>query len=85
MEGKNDDVKAIIYTPQFKVEGSIHLLFRDSYRGRLSDHLNSSRTPLFIPITDAKIFDIKGNKVMDSTCIILNRNRIEAVIELEES
>lgn len=83
MEKNTDTVKAMIYTSKFKIEGSIHLLFRDSYRGRLSDHLNSSRAPMFIPVTDATVSDLSGKKLYDTKCVIVNRNLVETVIENE--
>lgn len=79
--GSTDTAKALIFTTKFKIEGFIHLLFKDSYRGRLSDHLNSARAPVFIPITNASVSDLNGKKLYDTKCIIVNRNLIEAVIE----
>ncbi len=81
---RTDDVKALIYTAKFKIEGLIRLPFRNSYRGRLSDHLNSSSIPLFIPITDAKVFDLNGKEMLSSDCVIVNRNHIETVIEIPQ-
>ncbi len=82
----SDIVKALIYTDKFKVEGSIHLLFKDSYRGRLSDHLNSDRAPTFLPVTDAKVYKFDGKEpIFEPACILLNTKQIEAIIELSET
>ena len=81
---KTDTVKATMYTSLFKIEGYIHLML-NSYRGRLSDHLNNGPAVHFIPITDAKIFDRKTNEVLrDAKCIIINKSHIESIIEEQE-
>ena len=80
----NEIVKTLIFTPKFKIEGLVHLPFRDSYRGRLSDHLNSGRMPVFIPLTEAKVFDLNGKLLYDIGCVIVNRHQIETIIELED-
>jgi len=80
----SDIVNALIFSHKFKIEGQIHLPFRDSYRGRLSDHLNSGRMPAFIPVTDAKVFDLKDKLLFNTRCVIVNRNQIETIIEVED-
>ncbi len=79
----SDKVLVILFTTKFKVQGHIHLLFKDSYRGRLSDHLNSDRMPSFFPVTEASMYDFDGQEILNNETIMVNRNHIEAVIELE--
>ncbi|RJQ33373.1 MAG: hypothetical protein C4562_00480 [Actinobacteria bacterium] len=79
---KTDEIKAIIYTNRFKIVGKLHLLLRDSYRGRLSDHLNSGQVHNFIPVTDAVVYDASNNNMLYETkCIIINKRSIEGLIE----
>lgn len=83
---RTDMIKATVYTAKFKIEGYIHLLLRDSYRGRLSDHLNNGPATHFIPITDASIYDVNSGKlVRKANCIIVNKRQVESLIEEEES
>ncbi len=79
-----DKVEVLIFTTKFKIQGYIHLLFKDSYRGRLSDHLNSDRMPSFFPVTEASIYDFDGQEILKNETIMLNRAHIEAVIEMDE-
>lgn len=74
--------KATVYTNRFKIEGYVHLFLSDSYRGRLSDHLNHGPATHFIPITDAAVQDLHDkSSVRQVECIIVNKRLIEAIIE----
>ncbi len=84
LPSSTDKVSAILFTTKFKIQGHIHLLFKDSYRGRLSDHLNSDRMPSFFPVTEASMYDFDGKEILSNETIMVNRAHIEAVIELDD-
>lgn len=63
---------AIIYTKNFLITGSVHVLAHE----RLSDLLDASNKN-FLPITDATIYTVTDNKIVGRTKFLsLNKNEI---------
>jgi hypothetical protein len=81
----SDARKVTVFTNKFMITGYIHLQLRNSYKGRLSDHLNNANTANFLPITEANIIDLYSGKIVKQVqCTIINKNNIESISEEDE-
>ena len=83
---KKANVNVLIYVPGFKIFGTIYL----PLGGRLTDFLNTkglgAEGEVFIPVTDASIFDISNNSLLHYTPFLnVNKERILFVFPQEES
>ena len=77
MTKRHDRTEVIILTHNYKIKGEI-ALFPDS---RMTDYMVSSKS--FIAVTDAEIFDLKGNKLDSSPFLNISRDSIEVIWPLE--
>ncbi|RMF93053.1 MAG: hypothetical protein D6736_02395 [Nitrospinota bacterium] len=67
-----------IYTLQFKIQGQIRVP-PDGYRARISDLLNRETTQ-FIPIVNAKVFNLRNDGVIvSSPVVVVNKAQITLV------
>lgn len=70
----------IIFTPDFRIEGSVNISGSKGYRGRLSDYLNQKEFA-FLAITGATLFSLDGNILLKNQDVILvNKDQISIVI-----
>ncbi len=77
MFGKVDkeQYKAVIFTQQFKISGTIHLLPEE----RMTDYLGDKEN-LFVPITGATVQTLTGETVTDTSFLCLNKNEVTLLI-----
>jgi len=74
---KKDIVNVFIYIPGFRISGSIYL----PLGGRLTDFLNTkglgAEGEIFIPVTDASIYDIEKGSLLHYTPFLnVNKDNI---------
>lgn len=82
---KKDHFKVLIYTTGYKIHGTIHL----PIGGRLTDFLNTkglgAEGEVFIPVTDASIYDISDQKLIHFTPFLnINKENIVFIFPHEE-
>ena len=78
MKKPTQPVKVVLSMPGFRVEGLISV----PEGQRPSDYLND-QDKLFIAITDAKIYDWKGEFLEEKDFIAINKERISMISEIE--
>jgi hypothetical protein len=83
---KKANVNVLIYVPGFKILGTIYL----PLGGRLTDFLNTkglgSEGEVFIPVTDASIFDLTNGSLIHYTPFLnVNKERILFVFPQDET
>ncbi|MBI3039513.1 tetratricopeptide repeat protein [bacterium] len=82
MKAHKDKIRVIIFTPEFKIKGDLHL-YENS---RLSDILNADTVSKdFLPITEVKLLDQKDNLLQEVSFLSLNKNQIVLVMEDDEA
>jgi len=74
-----DTVPAIIQTLVTRIQGNMHVRINE----RVKDDLN--RGEQFLAITDAKIFDLQGEKMYDAEFLLINRDHVIWVIPDDEN
>lgn len=80
MYTQKDKMKVVVCTSIYKVEGEMYLL----PGSRLTDIVNVKTGKDFIPITSAKIMDLKGNVIHTVDFVSINRESIIMIFPLEE-
>lgn len=79
MHTNKDRVSVVAIVGTWRVEGQMHVLSGS----RLTDSLNS-RAKDFLALTDAKVFDVVGGKLlMETPYLALNRESISMVLNAE--
>jgi len=80
MFGKVDkeQYQAIIYTNQFKISGTIHLLAEE----RMTDYLGDQDN-IFVPITGASVHSLTGEPITDTDFLCLNKSKITLLVPVE--
>lgn len=74
-----DRIPSIIQTSIHQIQGSLHVHTDE----RVKDDLNQNEK--FAAITDAKIFDLQGNKIYDAEFMLINRDQIIWIIPDEKN
>ena len=77
MFGKIDKEKyqAVIYTSQFKINGTVHLLPEE----RLTDFLGDQENR-FVPVTDATVSQLDGQELTSTDFLCLNKDEVTLII-----
>jgi hypothetical protein len=67
----------IVFLDDYRIEGTIHLHFKQ----RLLDFINvADMNKGFFPMTDAKIYSLKNNQLLDSVEFIsINREKVTLI------
>ncbi len=74
---KKIKLEAIIFTDIFKIEGSIYIVPGE----RVSDFMTSANGSKFIPVTDARIFEIGSSSLLQKTEFLsLNKEKIVTLL-----
>ena len=73
-----DRIPSIIQTSTHQIRGNLHIRTDE----RISDEFNQGEK--FAAITDAEIFDLHGNKLLDAEFMLLNRDRVIWIIPDED-
>ncbi|MCL6582589.1 MAG: hypothetical protein K6U11_03040 [bacterium] len=83
IKSKKVNLKVVIFTSDTKIIGTIHIP-----GGRLTDFLNSkgsSEVELFIPITDASIYEKNSDNMLYFTKFLsINREQIMFIFPLDD-
>lgn len=66
--------RVIVMTGNYRIVGSVDLL----PGARVTDFLSESRD--FIAMTDAEVWDLDGRRLIASTFLNINRDRIELIM-----
>lgn len=74
-----DAVPSIIQTLVSRIQGNMHVRINE----RVKDELN--RGEQFLAVTNAKIFNLEGEKVRESEFILINRDHVIWVVPDEEN
>jgi hypothetical protein len=74
-----DPVPAIIQTLITRVQGNLHVRVDE----RVKDELN--RGEQFLAITDATIYDLKGQRIYETEFMLLNRDHVIWIIPDDEN
>lgn len=74
-----DAVPSIIQTLVSRIQGNMHVRINE----RVKDELN--RGEQFLAVTNAKIFNLQGEKVRESEFILINRDHVIWVVPDEEN
>ncbi len=77
----SDRAKVDIYLKNFLVRGEI-IVVNSGQITRVSDILNDSRP--FIPLTNAEIFNLQGEKVGEEPIIIFRKDSVDFIIPFAE-
>lgn len=81
MYTNKDQVRVMIVTDIYRIEGQLHVLTGS----RLTDALNS-KTKDFLAVTQAKIFSLADDSLVFSPdYIAVNRDSISCIFPLEEA
>ena len=73
LQGKREKLEVVIYTQTHKIVGTIHTM----PASRLVDFLNSKAADLFIVVTDAKIYTLPEEKLLQAAeFFAINRKAI---------
>lgn len=76
LKAKRDRVEVMIYTQNHRVEGEVHT----QPGGRLTDFVNSRGDQSFIPVTNAKVYDMSGEKqLFTADFLAVNKNGISMI------
>lgn len=82
MKAHKEKLRVIIYTPQHRIKGEVHL-YENS---RLTDILNADNaTKDFLPLTSAQITDLRDQTSSEVNFLSINRKFIELVMEDDEA
>jgi len=82
MKAHKEKLRVIIYTPQHRIKGEVHL-YENS---RLTDILNAdTATKDFLPLTNAHLTDLRDQSVSEVNFLSINRKFIELVLEDDEA
>ncbi len=79
--GSNDRAKVDIYLNNFLVRGEI-VVVNSGQITRVSDILNDARP--FIPLVNAEIFNLHGEKVGEEPIIIFRKDSVDFIIPFSE-
>jgi len=74
-----DAVPSIIQTLVSRIQGNMHVRINE----RVKDELN--RGEQFLAVTNAKIFNLQGEKVREAEFILINRDHVIWVVPDEEN
>ena len=82
---KKDIINVLVYVSGYKILGTVYL----PLGGRLTDFLNTkglgAEGEVFIPITDARIYDITDGSLIHSTPFLnINKDRILFIFPQKE-
>jgi hypothetical protein len=79
-DAKREKIKVRIFTAtHHRIDGEVVIL--EGYRGRLSDVLNDGR--IFLPISNAEVYDEKGDLVSQSPFVSINKSAASLIIPLD--
>lgn len=79
-EARREKIRVRIYTNTgHRIEGEVVIL--EGYRGRISDVLNDGR--LFLPISNAEVYDEKGDLISQSHFVSINKSAASLIIPLD--
>jgi len=82
MKAHKEKLRVILYTSHHMIRGEVHL-YENS---RLSDILNAdTATKDFLPITNAKLTDLRTGNAVDVAFLSVNRRQVEMVLEDDEA
>jgi tetratricopeptide (TPR) repeat protein len=82
MKAHKEKLRVIIYTPQHRIKGEVHL-YENS---RLTDILNAdTATKDFLPLTNAHVTDLRDQSQSEVHFLSINRKFIELVLEDDEA
>ncbi len=82
MKAHKEKLRVIIYTPQHRIKGEVHL-YENS---RLTDILNAdTATKDFLPVTNVFLTDLRDQSTSEVGFLSINRKFIELVLEDDEA
>ena len=74
-----DLVPSIIQTPVSRIQGNMHVRINE----RVKDELN--RGDQFLAVTDVNVYNLQGEKTLDSEFMLINRDHVIWIIPDEEN
>ncbi|MFH1453657.1 MAG: hypothetical protein ABIH00_06730 [Armatimonadota bacterium] len=75
-----EKIRVVIITTHLRLEGEMHVI----PGGRLLDEINKER--VFLPVTDATIYDMHGENIIDTLeFIAVNKNQILLIAPANQS
>jgi hypothetical protein len=74
-----DPVPSIVQTLVSRIQGNLHVRISD----RVTDELN--RDEKFLALTDAKIFDLSGQKIYDADFMLVNSDQVIWILPDEKN
>lgn len=76
MKGKREKLEVVIYTQTHKIVGTVHTM----PASRLVDFMNSKTADLFIVVTDANVYSLPGEKLLQAAdFFVINKTTIMMV------
>lgn len=74
-----EKIRVIVITAHMRLEGDMHVV----PGGRLLDEINKERE--FLPVTDATIYDVQGENVIDTLeFIAINKHQILLIAPISQ-